>query len=63
MLPRAARTLERDAGVTLGAEESNAFRVHSADGAYLQRVAAGDRAAMRECVERYSRLVWSLAVR
>lgn len=31
--------------------------------AYLSRVAAGDRVAMRECIERYSRLVWSLAVR
>jgi RNA polymerase sigma-70 factor (ECF subfamily) len=31
--------------------------------AYLPRVAAGDRAAMRSCIERYSGLVWSLALR
>jgi RNA polymerase sigma-70 factor (ECF subfamily) len=31
--------------------------------AYLERVAAGDRSAMRACIERYSRLVWSLALR
>ncbi len=29
----------------------------------LPRVAAGERAAMRECMERYSGLVWSLARR
>lgn len=31
--------------------------------AYLLRVAAGDRRAMQECIERYSKLVWSLALR
>jgi len=31
--------------------------------AYLPRVAAGDRTAMRQCIEHYSRLVWSLALR
>ncbi len=38
-------------------------RTTSMTDAYLSRVAAGDRVAMRECIERYSRLVWSLAVR
>jgi RNA polymerase sigma-70 factor, ECF subfamily len=31
--------------------------------AYLPGVAAGDRAAMRRCIDRYSDLVWSLALR
>lgn len=31
--------------------------------AYLQGVASGDRAAMRRCIDRYSDLVWSLALR
>jgi RNA polymerase sigma factor (sigma-70 family) len=38
-------------------------RTTSMTDAYLSRVAAGDRVAMRDCIERYSRLVWSLAVR
>jgi RNA polymerase sigma factor (sigma-70 family) len=31
--------------------------------AYLPRIAAGDRTAMRECIDRYGKLVWSLALR
>lgn len=38
-------------------------RTTSMTDAYLSRVAAGDRVAMRDCIERYSRLVWSIAVR
>lgn len=35
----------------------------NSDALLLQRIAAGDRAAVSECIDRYSGLVWSLARR
>ena len=41
----------------------NSFEPSTVSDSLLQRIAAGDGQAVRECLDRYSKLVWSLARR